>query len=165
MRRDRRSGDGVVVRGTDDDGRGRDFVDDNRRDLEMDFFVGDYSDGSRLALFVCLLSDCDCDFVGDSGGRRDLVSGLAVPTGFVIVIVVGGGIVLGNGIDLLVGIEVQEFVVGIVCLRLIFVCRVRGTGMSVDFVSCRLWVFVNLWIVVNLVQAGLDLTWMMEVVG
>ena len=144
MKRDRRNGDGAVVRGTDDDGRERDFVDDDRRDCEMDLFVGDCSDGSRLGLFVCLMSDFDCDFGGDIGGCRVLVSGLAVVTGFVI-----GSVVEGE-------IEIRGFVGGILCLRLIFVGLVLETEMSVDFVRRRLWVCVSLLTVVNLVQAGLD---------
>jgi hypothetical protein len=146
MKRDRRNGDGVVVvvRETDDDGRERDFVDDDRRDCEMDLVVGDCGDGSRLGLFVCLLSGFDCDFGGDIGGCRDLVTGLAVVTGFV-----SGSVVEG-------GVEVREFVGGILCLRLIFVGLVLETEMSVEFVRRRLWVFVSLLTVVNLVQAGLD---------
>lgn len=134
----------MVVRGSDDDGRERDFVDDDRRDCEMDFFGGDCSDGSRLGLFVCLWSDCECDFGGDIGGCRVLVSGLAVVSGFVI-----GSV--GEG-----GIEVRGFVGGISCLRLIFVGLVLEMEMSVEFVRRRLWVFVSLLTVVNLVQAGLD---------
>src|SRR5271154_1914885 len=117
MKRDRRNGDGGVVRGTDDDGRERDFVDDDRR---------------------------DCDFGGDIGGCRVLVTGLAVVTDFVI------GSVVEDGI------EIRGFVGGILCLRLIFVGLVLETEMSVDFVRRRLWVCVSLLTVVNLVQAGLD---------
>jgi hypothetical protein len=144
MKRDRRNGDGVVVRGTDDDGRERDFVDGDRHDCEMDLVGGDCSDENRLGLFVCLWSDFDCDFGGDSGGCRVLVSGLVVVSGFVI-----GSV--GEG-----GIEVRGFVGGILYLRLIFVGLVLEMAMSVEFVRCRLWVFVSLLTVVNLVQEGLD---------
>jgi len=121
MSRDRRNDDGVVMKGTDDDGRGKDFVVDNLRDHEIDFFVGDCSDGTRLCLFVGLWIDFDCDFVGDIGGHHDLGIGLAVVTDFVSVSGVAGGIVPWNGIGLVVVIEVQGFVDDILCLRLIFV--------------------------------------------
>ena len=72
------------------------------------------------------------------------MSGLAVVSGFVI-----GSVGEGR-------IEVRGFVGGISCLRLIFVGLVLEMEMSVEFVRRRLWVFVSLLTVVNLVQAGLN---------